>query len=148
MLVPQITILHLLVQDCYLILNAVFFAFQRLLGDALDSHQSVRPLLLGQDHLWESSSETQTRRSASPTLSFIIRVQGSSSHAANTSRKTKLALFCTKIGLLMPDRVYFNHSLLVKAPTCWLKLWWACKLVGWFGGSGTEQWGLNLWLMW
>lgn len=51
---------HSLVQDCDLVLDAVLFALQRLLGDALYGHQLLGPLLLGEDHLGERAPETQT----------------------------------------------------------------------------------------
>lgn len=47
-------------QDCDLILDAILLALQRLLGDTLDGHQPLGPLLLGQDHLREGSPVTQT----------------------------------------------------------------------------------------
>lgn len=134
MLVPQTTTLYLLVKDSYLILNAVFFAFQRLLGDALDSHQSVRPLLLSQDHLWESSPETQTRRSASPTLNIYHQGTGRVPPDMHPiQEKQNLLYFVLKLACWCQTMFIFNHILLVNTPACWLKLWWACKLVGWFG---------------
>lgn len=52
--------LNSLVQDRDLILDAVLLALQCLLGDALDGHQPLSPLLLGQDHLREGSPVTKT----------------------------------------------------------------------------------------
>jgi len=43
-----------------LVVDAVLLAFQGFLGDALDGHQPLGPLLLGQDHLGEGSPETHT----------------------------------------------------------------------------------------
>ena len=59
-------------QDGNLVLDAVFLALQGFLRDALDGHQLLGPLLLGQDHLGESSPETQTTDKPRQTLYLCL----------------------------------------------------------------------------
>ena len=62
-----------LMQDGDLVLDAVLLALQGFLRDALDGHQLLGPLLLGQDHLGESSPETQTTQPSPVRLYLCLR---------------------------------------------------------------------------
>lgn len=67
----------LLVQHCDLILDAVLFALQSLLGDAFDGHQPLSPLLLSQVDLREGPTATQKHTFRTPAAASELFVAGS-----------------------------------------------------------------------